>query len=83
MLADASPALLLHRIVRISICVIGGTNHLRFTSHDLPFPTVKLYIGITDFDWFSLHASKEFVEEVNFWRPSAQANFKVLQRGEP
>lgn len=44
---------------------------------------MKLYVGITDFDWFSLHASKEFVEEVNFWRPSPQANFKVLQRGEP
>ena len=33
-------------------------------------PTVKLYVGITDYDWFKLHASKEFVEEVNFWRPS-------------
>jgi putative restriction endonuclease len=44
---------------------------------------VKLYVGITDFDWFSRHASKDFVEEVNFWRPSSQANFKVLQRGEP
>ena len=44
---------------------------------------MKLYVGITDFDWFSLHASKEFVEDVNFWRPSPQANFKVLQKGEP
>lgn len=44
---------------------------------------MKLYVGITDFDWFSLHASKQFVEEVNFWRPSPQAKFKVLQRGEP
>jgi len=44
---------------------------------------VKLYVGITDYDWFSLHASKDSVEEVNFWRPSSQTNFKVLQRGEP
>ncbi len=44
---------------------------------------MKLYVGITDFDWFSLHASKDYVDEVNFWRPSSQANFKVLQRGEP
>ena len=44
---------------------------------------MKLYVGITDFDWFSLHASKDFVDEVNFWRPSSQSNFRVLQRGEP
>ena len=31
---------------------------------------VNLWVGITDYDWFSLHASKESVEEVNFWRPS-------------
>jgi len=43
---------------------------------------VKLYVGITDFDWFSLHASKPFVEEVNFWRPSPTATFKALQPGE-
>jgi putative restriction endonuclease len=44
---------------------------------------VKLFIGITDYDWFTLHASKQNVEEVNFWRPSPQAPFKVLQPGEP
>jgi putative restriction endonuclease len=43
---------------------------------------VKLYVGITDYDWFNLHASKPFVEEVNFWRPSPQASFKALQPGE-
>ena len=44
---------------------------------------MKGYVGITDFDWFLLHASKDSVDEVNFWRPSSQTNFKVLQRGEP
>lgn len=44
---------------------------------------MKLYVGITDYDWFKLHASKESVDEVNFWRPSSQANFRVLQWGEP
>lgn len=44
---------------------------------------MKLYVGITDYDWFKLHSSKESVEEVNFWRPSSQANFKALQWGEP
>jgi putative restriction endonuclease len=44
---------------------------------------MKLYVGITDYDWFKLHASKESVDEVNFWRPSSTATFKALQWGEP
>lgn len=44
---------------------------------------MKLYVGITDYDWFKLHASKDFVEEVNFWRPSSRLGFQVLQWGEP
>jgi len=44
---------------------------------------VKLYVGITDYDWFKLHTSKESVDEVNFWRPSSTATFKALQWGEP
>ncbi len=44
---------------------------------------MKLYVGITDYDWFKLHASKDFVEEVNFWRPSSPTNFRALQWGEP
>jgi len=37
---------------------------------------------VTDNDWFALHAAKTDVEEVNFWRPSPEATFKVLQPGE-
>jgi putative restriction endonuclease len=44
---------------------------------------VKLYVGITDYDWFKLHSSKPIVEEVNFWKPSSQLGFRVLQWGEP
>lgn len=44
---------------------------------------MKLYVGITDYDWFKLHASKAKVEEVNFWKPSSQTNFRVLQGNEP
>jgi putative restriction endonuclease len=44
---------------------------------------LKVYVGITDYDWFKLHESKPQVEEVNFWRPSSQATFKALQWGEP
>src|ERR1700730_12998714 len=44
---------------------------------------VKLYVGITDYDWFKLHASKSAVEEGNFWKSSSPLGFKVLQWGQP
>jgi putative restriction endonuclease len=43
---------------------------------------MRLYVAVTDKDWFALHASKPEVEEVNFWRPSPDATFKALQPGE-
>jgi len=43
---------------------------------------MRLYVAVTDNDWFDLHASKTEVEEVNFWRPSPEATFKALQPGE-
>ena len=42
---------------------------------------MNLWVGITDYDWYSLHASKDSVEEVNFWRPSARLGFRALQPG--
>lgn len=44
---------------------------------------MRIFVGITDYDWFRLHASKPRVEEVNFWRPSPNATFKALGYGEP
>ena len=43
---------------------------------------MRLFVAVTDSEWFSLHASKPQVDEVNFWRPSPDATFKVLQAGE-
>jgi putative restriction endonuclease len=43
---------------------------------------MRLYVAVTDNDWFALHASKESGDEVNFWRPSPEATFKALQPGE-
>jgi putative restriction endonuclease len=43
---------------------------------------MRIFVAVTDKDWFSLHASKQKVEEVNFWRPSPDASFKALQSGE-
>lgn len=44
---------------------------------------MRIFVGVTDWDWFSLHASRSAVEEVNFWRPSPLATFKALKPGEP
>src|ERR1017187_613131 len=43
---------------------------------------MRLFVGVTDWDWWSLHASKSAVEEVNFWRPSPTASFQALAPGE-
>lgn len=44
---------------------------------------MQFFVGITDYEWYKLHASKSNVEEVNFWRPSPDAAFRALQTGEP
>ena len=43
---------------------------------------VRFWVGVTDWDWYSLHASAASVEEVNFWRPSPTAGFSALHPGE-
>jgi putative restriction endonuclease len=43
---------------------------------------MRIYVAVTDDEWFALHASKQNLDEVIFWRPSPEANFKVLQPGE-
>lgn len=43
---------------------------------------MRLFVAVTDNDWFTLHASKTAVDEVNFWRPSPDASFKALDPGE-
>jgi len=43
---------------------------------------VRFFVGVTDWDWYSLHASTAGVEEVNFWKPSPTGSFAALQPGE-
>lgn len=43
---------------------------------------MKLWIGVTDKDWFD-HLARLGPDEVNFWQPSGSRNFRVLQPGEP
>lgn len=42
---------------------------------------MKLYVGITDGDWFRYLRSTH-ADEMNFWRPSSTSQFKALQPGE-
>ena len=44
--------------------------------------TMRIFLGVTDKQWFDLHVSRGNVEEVNFWRPSPTATFKALGPGE-
>jgi putative restriction endonuclease len=43
---------------------------------------MRLFVAVTDNDWFALHATLDRVEGVNFWRPSSDATFKALEPGE-
>lgn len=43
---------------------------------------MRIFVGVTDKDWFTLHASRTTVDEVNFWRPSPTATFKALDPGD-
>lgn len=43
---------------------------------------MRIYVGVTDRDWFDLLSKRSVVEEVNFWRPSPNVGFKALGPGE-
>lgn len=42
---------------------------------------MKLYVGVTDQDWFNFLA-KEQPDEINFWQPGGKLSFKILEPGE-
>ena len=42
---------------------------------------VRLFVGVTDNDWFDFLSSAE-PDEVNFWAPSGRTNFRAPQPGE-
>lgn len=43
---------------------------------------MKAYVGITDYEWYQLLASRPGLEEVNFWQPGGTRVFRALQPGE-
>jgi putative restriction endonuclease len=44
---------------------------------------VRFFVGITDRDWFDFLSRLKGLDEVNFWQPSGQQQFRALQIGEP
>ena len=42
---------------------------------------MKLYVGITDVDWFC-YLRQRNAEEMNFWRPRVTTQFKILEASE-
>ena len=43
---------------------------------------MKLYVGITDYDWFRYLQTMQ-PDELNFWQPGGMRLFKALLPGEP
>ena len=43
---------------------------------------MRIFVGVTDKNWFTLLSSRSNTDEVNFWRPSPNATFKALDTGE-
>ncbi|MDO4540535.1 MAG: HNH endonuclease [Syntrophomonadaceae bacterium] len=42
---------------------------------------MKMYVGLTDYNWFKSLKQAE-CDEVNFWKPGGQANFRAVEEGE-
>ncbi len=43
---------------------------------------MRAFIGITDRDWFNLLSRQSSLDEVNFWQPSGNHQFRALTPGE-
>ena len=42
---------------------------------------MKVYVGITDMNWYRTLAAQPEVREVNFWKPGGEGGFKALVHG--
>ena len=43
---------------------------------------MQAYVGVTDCDWFELLRTLPHLEEINFWQPSGNTQFRALNPGE-
>ena len=44
---------------------------------------MRLFVAVTDNDWFRFLRAQPGIDEVNFWRPGGQQPFRALSRDEP
>lgn len=44
---------------------------------------MRFFVGITDRGWFDFLSHLDGLDEVNFWQPSGNQQFRALQPGEP
>lgn len=42
---------------------------------------MKLYVGITDYEWY-ITLKRANCEEVNFWKPGGNTSFRALNAGD-
>lgn len=42
---------------------------------------MKIYVGVTDYDWYSI-LKQQNCDEVNFWKPGGNTNFKAIDTNE-
>lgn len=43
---------------------------------------MRLFVGVTDYDWFNTLSAIAEIDEVNFWQPSVSGQFRALNPGE-
>lgn len=43
---------------------------------------MRIFVGVTDNGWFDFLSSRQDVDEVNFWQPGGNTQFRALQPGE-
>jgi len=43
---------------------------------------MKIYIAVTDNDWYRFLSEKSEIDEVNFWQPGGKSQFRALKPGE-
>ena len=44
---------------------------------------MRAYVAVTDRDWYRFLRNRPDLDEVNFWQPGGNRQFKVLKPGEP
>jgi putative restriction endonuclease len=43
---------------------------------------VRIFVGVTDNEWFRFLRSRPNLDEVNFWQPSGRTHFRAIHQGE-